>query len=722
MAISHHPQNKFAFLFTGSADLQYVADLRRVTETLIKFYGYPAGNITIVAGAVVADFTPHVPSDPNNIFETAGLNNKYVLSGAASADYITDFSNRIKTFMAGLNSEIVSGYQNSAFFYFTGFGGIDTSGPLPLYQLEIAKIGANAIKLDHKTFKGLLVNNNDDFLLNNHVNILMQQSYSFGFYESASGLSSIDAQLTFTSACNTGQTIEADATGSSFTKFWTNGLQFKTRSTGTSNIYADQENTFTDIPPDPNAEDADNFLVSVKKAWCFARAQAILGMTPMFDYRGESLDYLGLPDLIIHDGPADTDSPDINIVHTSIPLVTRSQYLYDSGGSPRNTISIHVELQGTHCVRSFCINLGIYQSSQQVSVDEPSLNPSKAVTGFWKSGDPIPDTSFDTLLLSQVDYNCIVARVSTKCNGTFTGVDGVNPADNDNEAQLNITMYEEQLQCTVTHVDESPAGANNGSITIVATGGVPFPASSPSPYEYKIESGQWGTANQFNNLSGGPHTVYSRDSAAHTCSQTVDLTAQNGVVSQCEQLLDNNYIHICRTTSGSLKCTFKPYPHLPEGYYRTRGYKIRWKPPVPHPVTPVIPPSDIVEFHNVTVVASGLDNIGNSSWPFLILRVIDDRTGEIILKYPKPGIVKEGQRISVPVKIYFRRIFGVWPCRWRRWPWQWDWRWPWDWRLSWPWRWPYRWLWPWLWPFICWQLIARFKLLIVPHMYDIEEF
>jgi hypothetical protein len=187
-------------------------------------------------------------------------------------------------------------------------------------------------------------------------------------------------------------------------------------------------------------------------------------------------------------------------------------------------------------------------------------------------------------------------------------------------------------------------------------------------------------------------------------------------------LLDNNYIHICRTSSGSLKCTFKPYPHLPEGYYRTRGYKIRWKPPVLHPVAPIIPPSDIIEYHNVTVVASGLDHIGDSYWPYLILRVIDNRTGEIILKYPKPGIVKEGQRISVPVKIYFRRIFGIWPCRWRRWPWQWEWRWPWDWRLSWPWRWPYRWLWPWLWPFICWQLIARFKLLIVPHMYDIEEF
>jgi hypothetical protein len=725
MAISHHPENKFAFLFTGSADPQYVADLRKVTETLIRFYNYPASNITIVAGAAVADFTPHIPPDSGNIFETAGLNNKYVLSGAASADYIADFSSRMKTFMTGLDNEIITEYQNSAFFYFTGVGATDTSGPLPLYQLEIAKIGVNAVKLDHKTFKGLLVTNNDQFLMNNHINILMQQSNSYGFFESASGLSSVDAQLTFTSACNSGQTIDTNATGSSFTGLWTDGLQFKTRNLGTSSIYADQENTFTTTPPDPNTEDSENFLISLKKAWCFAaRAQASAVMTPMFDFRGESLDYLGLPDLIIHDGPSDTDSPDINVVHTSIPAVSRSQYLFDSGGNPRNTISIHVELQGTHCVRSFCINLGIYRSLEQVSVDEPLLNANKTVTGFWKPGDPIPDTSFDTLMLSQIDYNCIVARVSTKCNGTFTGIDGVNPADNDNEAQLNITIYEEQLQCIVTHVDESPAGANNGSITIAATGGVPFPASSPSPYEYNINSGQWGSTNQFNNLSGGPRTVCARDSAGTTCCQTVDLTAQGSGVSQCEQLLDNDYIHICRTTSGSLKCTFKAYPHLPEGYYRTRGYKIKWKPPILHPVTPSIPPSDIIEFHNVTVVSSGLDHIGGSYRPYMILRVNDNRPGEILLKYPKPGIVTDGQRVSVPVKIYFRRMFGIWPPWWWRWPWHWDWRWrwPWDWRWSWPWRWPYRWRWPWLWPFSWWRRIARFKLIIVPHMYDIEEY
>jgi hypothetical protein len=414
------------------------------------------------------------------------------------------------------------------------------------------------------------------------------------------------------------------------------------------------------------------------------------------------------------------ESPDINIIHPSIPGVLRTQYLYDSEGSIRNSISVHAVVRGTHPVKSLCINLGIYRILEVVPFDEPSLKANKPINGSWKPGDTItPDpVIFDTLQFLYSDYYCLIARASAVCNDTFTGTD---PGGNDNEAQLNIMMYEEDLLCSVEHTDESSAGANNGSITIVATGGAPFQPPSGS-YEYNIDGGSWGPNNQFNGLPGATHTVCARDSAGQTCCETVDLTAQGNTGQQCDQLLDNRYIHICRTTSGSLKCTFKPYPHLPEGYYRTRGYKIRWKPPIPHPVTPAIPPSDIIEFHDVTVVASGLDHIGGSYRPYLILRVIDNRTGEIILKYPKPGIVTDSQRVSVPVKIYFRKIFGIWPPWWWRWPWRWDWRWPWDWRLSWPWRWPYRWRWPWLWPFSWWCRIARFRLIIVPHMYDIEEY
>ena len=295
MAISHHPQNKFAFLFTGSADPQYVADLRRVTETLIRFYGYPAANIKVVAGAAVADFIPHTPPDPNNIFETPGLV-PYIL-GTGSSNLKTDLTEYLEAFLDSLDHPYVDGYNNSVFLYFTGKGTKTGSDETATYFLTIGMNGTTEVTVNQGWLKGELAYFSGFFPYNN-INILMQQSYSYGFFEGIGGIFSLAGaglQLTFTSSCNTIEPIDADITGSSFTKFWTQGLQFSQDSGGK---FADQQNTATTTPAEPVSEDTDNFLISFKKAWCFAGAQS--GKTPRFDLRGDtSLDYPGLPAFLI---------------------------------------------------------------------------------------------------------------------------------------------------------------------------------------------------------------------------------------------------------------------------------------------------------------------------------------------------------------------------------------------------------------------------------------
>jgi len=300
MAISTDYTNKFAFLFSGSADTQYIEDLREVAETLINFYGYPAANIYLVAGAIVNEFDSVNFPDPTSIFQKTGIHT-HILTGAAAADLTDDLTTQIDTLMLLLDHEIVTGYQNSVFFYFTGVGERVTT-PLITYYLDIAMIGATPVRVTPAWLKGTLVSYSASFAFN-HINLLMQQSYSYGFFEGTNGINTISdvaLRLTFTSACNSNETIDADSTGSSFTRYWTRGLQFVTRFTGMANIFADQEDTNTLVLPATNAEDKTNFLISMKKAWCFAKAQS--GKTPMFEYKGDSLDYLGLPSFLIQDG------------------------------------------------------------------------------------------------------------------------------------------------------------------------------------------------------------------------------------------------------------------------------------------------------------------------------------------------------------------------------------------------------------------------------------
>jgi hypothetical protein len=425
MAISTDYTNKFAFLFSGSADSQYIEDLRKVAETLINFYGYPAANIYLVAGATVNEFDSVNYPDPTSIFQKTGIHT-HILTGAIAIDLTDDLTTQIDNFMLPLDHEIVTGYQNSIFFYFTGVGEIVTT-PLTVYYLDIAMLGATPVRINPAWLKNMLAGYASSYPYD-HFNILMQQSYAYGFYEGTNGINTLsDAalRLTFTSACNSSETIVADSTGSSFTRYWTSGLQFITRFTGMANIYADQEDTNTLVLPATNAEDKTNFLVSVKKAWCFAKAQS--GKTPMFDYKGDSLDYLGLPSFLIQDGqPYWWESPDIYLTHpnSSNPLKHNDLYVTDniSAVSPfNNTINVAVRNLGTHPVRSYRIGIRVYRTPNGGSTDilEENgrvpvgvvLKPSRKSIYPVFSPDYCDIYSWNTPFYTGITHECVWAKV-----------------------------------------------------------------------------------------------------------------------------------------------------------------------------------------------------------------------------------------------------------------------------------------------------------------------
>jgi len=449
MAVSHHPQNKFAFLFSGSADPQYVEDLRKVATTLISFYGYPAANIQIVAGAAINEFDSVNYPDPQSVFQTPGINT-HILTGAAAGDLSDDLTLGLENFLLPLDHEFVAGYQNSVFLYFTGVGE-KTAGPIPSYDLDIAIFGGNPVKVNPSWLKNLLAGFDTSFVYN-HFNLVMQQSYSYGFYEGTNGINSMaqaSLQLTFTSACNSSEAIIADTNGSEFTHFWTRGLQYNTRNTGTVNIFADQESAGSEV--------TNNFLVSIRKAFTYA-SEEVTALTPRFEFKGDSVDYLGLPSFLIQDGqPSFWESPDIYLTHPNAadPLKKNDLYVVDDSytlppsGFYNNTINVVVRNNGTHPVRSYRMGIKVYYTpyggtdhAMHENGRVPGvtvLKPSRQTLYNTFSPDNIDVFTWNTPFITGTTHECVWAKVTmTVPDDTADPFDYTwNVQVNDNEAQRN---------------------------------------------------------------------------------------------------------------------------------------------------------------------------------------------------------------------------------------------------------------------------------------------
>lgn len=418
----------------------------------------------------------------------------------------------------------------------------------------------------------------------------------------------------------------------------------------------------------------------------------------------------------IEDGDPDWfRSPDIIIKH-SAPYDTpeyEQSYLKDSSGY-LNTIDVHVKIIGTHPVKSFKVDLGVFMDTEIIGVDEPSVKSVKSVTGLLLPDTvTVPDVSFDTVQLLFENFNAIVARATIEGDAEFSDTD---PEQNDYEAELAISYFPVPipLTCSATSTPASSSAIADGTIDVSASGGVP-------PLNYKVDTGPTQTNPHFGSQSSGLHHVIVTDSASTPAICECDVTVGTiGVVVPCDTLLDNNYLNICRKSNGDLKFTFKVFPHIPDGYYRTRMYKIRWKSPIPNSGLSMIN-SDFIRLTEMTVVATGVNYISGVYYPFVTLRVPSHTTGELLLKHHgkiSPAVLNLA---GVPVSIFFKRVFGIWPWPWRH-PWHWPWRWPWNWNLSWPRKWPWPWRWPWLWPWSWYVRIARFRLKILNDTYDLVEF
>jgi SprB repeat len=94
-----------------------------------------------------------------------------------------------------------------------------------------------------------------------------------------------------------------------------------------------------------------------------------------------------------------------------------------------------------------------------------------------------------------------------------------------------------------TKSDPSTCGTNNGSITVSATGGA-------TPYQFKLNSGTFGSATTFSNLGGGSFIVTVKDK--NNCEKilsAVSLNAPTSPVAGASTITDHTN---CLTPNGSI--------------------------------------------------------------------------------------------------------------------------------------------------------------------------
>lgn len=359
MALTHISSNKLAFVFTGSVEPRYLADVRKVLETLILYYGYEPANIDVVSSVAIPDFTFTGDPDPENIFQTDGLTN-IVIGGTDASEMQDDLAAKLAAFTLSASSEIEAGYRNNVLLYFTGIGTYTTTGAT-LYRLEIGTIGATPVTITQNWLTATLAAD-PSWLQAGMVNIVMQQSYAYGFYSGTGGINIISGtgiELSFTAACDTGVNAAGTDDGSDFTDYWVMGLRLGPRTLSGADHFADQEVTDATTP-----EPVDNHLVSLRKAFVYAKALIAVAQAPRYEEMGTEIKYLGLPSFIIRDGD-DTDppmpwweSPDIYLTHADDPDTPTDLYLADE----ENIIHVLVQNQGTHPVREFWVGSIVFHS------------------------------------------------------------------------------------------------------------------------------------------------------------------------------------------------------------------------------------------------------------------------------------------------------------------------------------------------------------------------
>jgi hypothetical protein len=431
MAISSDTTNKRAAVFTGSNDPQYINDIRKILETLIIYYGYLPENIDVISSSAIPDFTYTGDPDENNIFHTDGLTN-FVISGSTATLLKEDLQNKLINTLTACESQIISGFKNSLFLYFTGVGTATT----PMYMLTIGEVGGSPVTINQSWLKSTLLGV-PLTLENSQIAIVMQQSYSYGFWSGSNGLFAIageDLQIGFLAACDAGEQIVPSLTGSEFTDFLIMALRFVPRDDAGADIFADEEDTSVSALP----EDPANHLVSLKKIWFYANS--LSEQNPKYEQVGIEPIYPGLPAFFIRDGnQADPpvawyESPDIFLTH---PASTEPDDFYYP--DEPNTIHVLITNDGTHPVREFWVGSIVFNSGGGGLGDSVAF----VETVILKPGD-VYEHIYDYNFVGTVTHRCIRAKAQLdEINPAEMDQDGVDDVpwfvtSRDNEAQRNL--------------------------------------------------------------------------------------------------------------------------------------------------------------------------------------------------------------------------------------------------------------------------------------------
>ena len=347
MYVTNDPNDKYAFLFSGSKAERYENDIKLVFDTLTQYYGYPKGNIWVVFGD--GNTTP-----PNTIDATYFTNANYVdITDQVSLDTaLSAFTTLVSTNNSAF--EALAGPRKTAVVYITGEG--DTGG---------LNINSSGIILDTTWFNDSLNQPPavwpdpppPSHLRNCYVYTIMQQGYGGQFFDN---FGTSLGQKSFISACGSGESMlideDGDSNGSFFTLALMKGLRFE-------KLPADA------TPPDKYADELGagvEFIIDLKESFDFAVAylQAAstdsVTKTPVHVSGGGDVPHcLGRPDFRIRDGdelPAPEtrgwwESPDIWITNDDYPAATSEDndyYMYDNTS---NKIHVRVNVEGTHPVR-----------------------------------------------------------------------------------------------------------------------------------------------------------------------------------------------------------------------------------------------------------------------------------------------------------------------------------------------------------------------------------
>ena len=484
MAMTHNPEDKFAFLFSGRTDSQSLKNLKEVYDLLTYnpdvtnptgFCGYPSSNVKICIGgtdtnSVLADYPFSVVSD------VAGFRAKFF-------EFATTVNAR-NTSPDGLSHPV-----NTVLLYFTGTADTSDPGNITFDVIDgppVTSISQSQLRLTLRGFNPVNdpLNTRQNYLLNSYVHLVFDLDSAGGLDQFVTALDA-DHIGTKTYSCSSGETTENEllSGASKFTFFWCRAFRMVPFDDGAGINYADT------MPTGYVEDNISDELVSVTQACEYAKLNWPASppnppaQNPFSNYVGTGPFYLGLPWLVIRDGtPNLWQSPDIKLYHpdsnppyNELPDTAEENiddyYKDDSaavgttGYIYKNHIHIYIRNFGTHPVVHLKTNFILYNTgcggsgySLPSAKDDdlrtsgsnfliPHNNPFDPVISLPQ--DDISDSSvhyingieynFDQVPFLTDTHRCIRAKTTLGINSEPDMTDW-NFANVDSEAQRNINL------------------------------------------------------------------------------------------------------------------------------------------------------------------------------------------------------------------------------------------------------------------------------------------